>query len=96
MKRLVLNMVCGSPDSGKALVYPDRRDLCEVGRASQGSRAESSSIPLFLGEVGKYYWNRKMTYREYPGLCTIESCIKNNHQKILDFLITEITYVRFA
>jgi hypothetical protein len=52
-------------DSCEALVYPDRRDLCELGRASQGSRAESSPIPLFLRDVGKYYWISYYALKEY-------------------------------
>jgi hypothetical protein len=52
MKQLVLNMVCRfiSSDSSKALVG---ENLCVTSR------------PLFLRDVGKYYWNQKTVLEDY-------------------------------
>jgi hypothetical protein len=38
-------------------IIPDRRE---------GSRAESSPIPLFLRDVGQYYWDKRTVLAEYP------------------------------
>jgi hypothetical protein len=85
MKELVLNMVCRlktdscealvrmkSSDSGKALV---RVNSCESWN--------TSPIPLFFRDVGKYYWNRKQIVSEYKIIP--ETCIENGYIKMFRF-----------
>jgi hypothetical protein len=75
MKRLVLNMVCrenhNSPDSDGVLV-----------------RMETDSggtlvYPLFLREVGKYYWNKKQFILQYKII--LKTCIENGYTKMFRF-----------
>lgn len=70
MKRTVLNMVYRfSTDSCEALVWMKSSDSGKALLSPSGSRAESPSIPLFLREVGRYYWDAKTAEKEYkkPG-----------------------------
>jgi ankyrin repeat protein len=70
MKRLVLNMVCPmvSSVSGKALV-----------RVETGNN--SPVYPLFLRDVGKYYWNKKHVFSEY----NTSVCLKNMYTRMFRF-----------
>jgi hypothetical protein len=68
MKRLVLNMVCGSrtlsPSGCEA--GPSNPDT-QLGSRANSNKANSGGAlvyPLFLRDVGKYYWNNSMLIRD--------------------------------
>jgi hypothetical protein len=75
-------MVCrenhGSPDSGGALLRL-KTDSCEANL--------HTILPLFLREVGRYYWDAKTAEKEYkkPGRDFLDTVLCNMHTKMFRF-----------
>lgn len=83
MKRLVLNMVYRL-DLYRILAM---ENTCNPYGFFVTQKPRTLIYPLFLRDVGKYYWDKK-TFKPQHGL-TLENCVKNNLVKTFKFFELE-------